>query len=167
MARNKLPASLQKGHTWSKEQLEQMDRLEQEMRGKDDVIEEVPEYLDDIAKIYYQFLVDNLRESKVPLSNLDKPTIEMVADALSKIYQCQLEIKEKGLVTKKYDKNGNENLAPNPHIKILHDYQNKYNQMASTLGLTPSSRSSLASMQIESKQEKQDEVLSLIKSLKE
>ena len=85
MARNKLPASLQKGHTWSKEQLEQMDRLEQEMRGKDDVIEEVPEYLDDIAKIYYQFLVDNLKESKVPLSNLDKPTIEMVADALSKI----------------------------------------------------------------------------------
>ena len=75
MARNKLPASLQKGHTWSKEQLEQMDRLEQEMRGKDDVIEEVPEYLDDIAKIYYQFLVDNLRESKVPLSNLYKPSI--------------------------------------------------------------------------------------------
>ena len=165
MARNKLPASLQKGHTWSKEQLEQMDRLEQDMRGKDDVIEEVPEYLDDIAKIYYQFLVDNLRESKVPLSNLDKPTIEMVADALSKIYQCQLAIKEQGLVIKKYDKNGNENLAPNPHIKILHDYQNKYNQMASTLGLTPSSRSSLASMQIENKQEQEDPVLQILQGI--
>lgn len=167
MARNKLPASLQKGHTWSKEQLEQMDRLEQEMRGKDDVIDEVPEHLDDIAKIYYQFLIENLKESKVPLSNLDKPTIEMVADALSKIYQCTLAIKEQGLVIKKYDKNGNENLVANPHIKIMHDYQNKFNQMASTLGLTPSSRSSLASMQIENKVEEQDEVLSLIKSLKE
>lgn len=167
MARNKLPASLQKGHTWSKEQLEQMDRLEQEMRGKDDVIDEVPEHLDDIAKIYYQFLIENLKESKVPLSNLDKPTIEMVADALSKIYQCTLAIKEQGLVIKKYDKNGNENLVANPHIKIMHDYQNKFNQMASTLGLTPSSRSSLASMQIENKVEEQDEVLNLIKSLKE
>lgn len=144
-----------------------MDRLEQEMRGKDDVINEIPEHLDDIAKIYYQFLIENLKESKVPLSNLDKPTIEMVADALSKIYQCTIAIKEQGLVIKKYDKNGNENLVANPHIKIMHDYQNKFNQMASALGLTPSSRSSLASMQIESKQEEQDEVLSLIKSLKE
>lgn len=166
MARNKLPASLQRGHTWSKEDLEQMDRLEQEMRGKDDVIDEVPEHLDDIAKIYYQFLIENLKESKVPLSNLDKPTIEMVADALSKIYQCTLAIKEQGLVIKKYDKNGNENLAPNPHIKILHDYQNKYNQMASTLGLTPSSRSSLASMQIENKQEQEDPVLQILQELK-
>ena len=167
MGRKKLPSALQKGHTWSKEDLEKIQRLEEEMRGKDDIIDEVPEHLDDIAQIYYSFLIENLKESKISLSNLDKPTIEMVADALSKIYQCTLAIKEQGLVIKKYDKNGNENLVANPHIKIMHDYQNKFNQMASTLGLTPSSRSSLASMQIESKQEEQDEVLNLIKSLKE
>ena len=52
MGRAKLPASLQKGNTWSKEQLQQLDALEQEMRGKDDVVDEVPEHLDDFAKVY-------------------------------------------------------------------------------------------------------------------
>ena len=46
MARTKLPASLQKGNTWSKEDLEKMDRLEREMIGSDDAIEEVPDHLD-------------------------------------------------------------------------------------------------------------------------
>ena len=60
MGRAKLPASLQKGNTWSKEQLQQLDALEQEMRGKDDVVDEVPEHLDDFAKVYYGYLIDNL-----------------------------------------------------------------------------------------------------------
>ena len=75
MARTKLPATLQKGNTWSKEQLEELDKLEREMGGKDDIIEEVPEHLDEFGKVYYRYLVNNLRESKIPVSNLDKPTI--------------------------------------------------------------------------------------------
>ena len=94
MARTKLPAALQKGNTWSKEDLDKMDRLEREMIGSDDAIEEVPDHLDEYAKIYYQYIIENLKTSKIPLSNLDKPTIEMVADCLSKIYQCQIAIKE-------------------------------------------------------------------------
>ena len=61
MARTKLPASLQKGNTWSKEDLEKMDRLEREMIGSDDAIEEVPEHLDEYAKIYYQYIIENLK----------------------------------------------------------------------------------------------------------
>lgn len=167
MGRAKLPASLQKGNTWSKEQLQQLDALEQEMRGKDDVVDEVPEHLDDFAKVYYGYLIDNLKESKIPISNLDKPMIEMTADCLSKIYQCQVAIKEQGLVVRKVDRGGNESLAPNPHIKIQHDYQAKFIQASSTLGLTPSARSTLASMQMDNREEEQDEVINLIKSLKE
>ena len=167
MARTKLPAALQKGNTWSKEDLDKMDRLEREMIGSDDAIEEVPDHLDEYAKIYYQYIIENLKTSKIPLSNLDKPTIEMVADCLSKIYQCQIAIKEQGLTVKKTERNGAVNCVANPHIKIMHDYQAKFIQMSSQLGMTPSSRSSLASMQVESKVEEQDEVMQLIKSLKD
>ena len=167
MARTKLPAALQKGNTWSKEDLEKMDRLEREMIGSDDAIEEVPDHLDEYAKIYYQYIIENLKTSKIPLSNLDKPTIEMVADCLSKIYQCQIAIKEQGLTVEKTERNGAVTYVANPHIKIMHDYQAKFIQMSSQLGMTPSSRSSLASMQVESKVEEQDEVMQLIKSLKD
>ena len=148
MARTKLPATLQKGNTWSKEQLEELDKLEREMGGKDDIIEEVPEHLDEFGKVYYRYLVNNLRESKIPVSNLDKPTIEMVADCLSKIYQCQIAINNEGLITTRTDKNGNKITSANPHIKIMHDFQAKFIQMSSTLGLTPSARSTIASIQI-------------------
>ena len=77
MARTKLPANLQKGNTWSKEQLKELERLEKEMGGNDDIIEEIPEHLDEIGKIYYKYLIKNLRDSKIPVSNLDKPTIEI------------------------------------------------------------------------------------------
>ena len=144
-----------------------MDRLEREMIGSDDAIEEVPDHLDEYAKIYYQYIIENLKTSKIPLSNLDKPTIEMVADCLSKVYQCQIAIKEQGLTVEKTERNGAVNHVANPHIKIMHDYQAKFIQMSSQLGMTPSSRSSLASMQVESKVEEQDEVMQLIKSLKD
>ena len=44
---------------------------------------------------------------------------------------------------------------------------NKLTSLTSRIGLDPSSRSTLAGMQIESKQEEQDEVLNLIKNFKE
>ena len=69
MARTKLPAALQKGNTWSKEDLDKMDRLEREMIGSDDAIEEVPDHLDEYAKIYYQYIIENLKKSKIPISN--------------------------------------------------------------------------------------------------
>ena len=155
MARTKLPATLQKGNTWSKEQLEELDKLEREMGGKDDIIEEVPEHLDEFGKVYYRYLVNNLRESKIPVSNLDKPTIEMVADCLSKIYQCQVAINEQGLTMTKLDKNGKEVIVANPHIKIMHDFQAKFIQMSSTLGLTPSARSTIASIRMNSVDDEQ------------
>ena len=148
LARTKLPANLQKGNTWSKEQLKELERLEKEMGGNDDIIEEIPEHLDEIGKIYYKYLIKNLKDSKIPVSNLDKPTIEMVADCLSKIYQCQIAINNEGLITTRTDKNGNKITSANPHIKIMHDFQAKFIQMSSTLGLTPSARSTIASIQI-------------------
>lgn len=167
MARPKKPANLQTGHTYSKSQLEEMAKLEEEMCGNDDVVYLVPEYLNEYAKIYYRYLVDNLKESGVKISNLDKPLIETTADCLSRIYIARKAIDEQGMVLKKIDKNGNEQLVSNPYVKIHLDYMTKLTQLTSRLGLDPSSRSTLATMQIENKEDEQDEVLNLIKSLKE
>ena len=166
MARRKLPAAVLKGNTYSKSELEQLQRIEEEMLGFDDALDEVPEQLDDIGRIYYEYILNNLRETKIPICNLDKNTIILVADALSNIYKCQLDIKKRGLLVVKTERNGAENLAPNPSIKIMHDFENKYIQLSSQLGMTPSARSTLASMQLEQKAEDEDEVLNILKELK-
>ena len=148
MARPKKPASLQTGHTYSKAQLEEMARLEEDMCCSDDVVNIVPDYLNEYAKVYYRYLIDNLKESGINVCNLDRPLIETTADCLSKIYQCQIAINNEGLITTRTDKNGNKITSANPHIKIMHDFQAKFIQMSSTLGLTPSARSTIASIQI-------------------
>lgn len=167
MARPRKPANIQTGHTYSKSQLEEMDRLEEEMCSNDNIVDIVPEDLNDIAKIYYRYLIDNLRESGIKICNLDRPLLETTADCLSRIYIARKEIDKNGMVLKKIDKNGNEQLVTSPYVKIHLDYMNKLTSLTSRIGLDPSSRATLAGMQIESKQEEQDEVLSLIKSLKE
>lgn len=167
MGRPKKPSALQTGHTYSKSQLEEMARLEEEMCANDDVVYAVPDYLNEYAKIYYRYLIDNLRDSGIKICNLDRPLIETTADCLSRIYIARRAIDEQGMVIKKVDKNGNEQLVTSPYVKIHLDYMNKLTQLTSRLGLDPSSRSTLATLQIENKVEEQDEVLNLIKSLKE
>ena len=148
MARPKKPAHLLNSHGYSKEQLEEMKRLEEEMCGNDDIVGVIPEDLNDIAKIYYRYLIDNLRNSGVKISNLDRPLIETTADCLSRIYIARKAIDEQGMVMEKIDKNGNKQLVSNPYVKIHLDYMNKLTQLTSRLGLDPSSRSTLASIQI-------------------
>lgn len=162
MARPKKPANLQTGHTYSKTQLKEMARLEEEMCCADDVVNIVPEYLNEYAKVYYRYLIDNLKESGIAICNLDRPLIETTADCLSRIYIARKAIDEEGMV---FDKDGKK--MTNPYVKIHLDYMNKLTQLTSRLGLDPSSRSTLASLHIENKEEEQDEVMQLIKSLKE
>ena len=98
MARPKKPASLQTGHTYSKAQLEEMARLEEDMCCSDDVVNIVPDYLNEYAKVYYRYLIDNLKESGINVCNLDRPLIETTADCLSRIYIARKAIDEQGMV---------------------------------------------------------------------
>ena len=162
MARPKKPASLQTGHTYSKAQLEEMARLEEDMCCSDDVVNIVPDYLNEYAKVYYRYLIDNLKESGINVCNLDRPLIETTADCLSRIYIARKAIDEQGMV---FEHDGKR--TTNPYVKIHLDYMTKLTQLTSRLGLDPSSRSMLASLHVENKEEEQDEVMQLIKSLKE
>lgn len=166
MGRPKKPSALQTGHTYSKTQLEEMARLEEEMCANDDIVYVVPDYLNEYAKIYYRYLIDNLKDSGIKICNLDRPLIETTADCLSRIYIARKAIDEQGMVIKKVDKNGNEQLVTSPYVKIHLDYMNKLTQLTSRLGLDPSSRSTLATLQIENKQEQEDPVLQILQELK-
>lgn len=162
MARPKKPAHLRTGHHATKEQIQEMSRLEEEMCSEDDIVNIVPDYLNEYAKVYYRYLIDNLRESGIAICNLDRPLIETTADCLSRIYIARKAIDEQGMVI-----DNGETKKTNPYVKIHLDYMTKLTQLTSRLGLDPSSRSTLAAIQVENKSEEQDEVMQLIKSLKE
>ena len=71
MARPKKPAHLRTGHHATKEQIEEMSKLEAEICSEDDIVNIVPDYLNEYAKVYYRYLIDNLRESGITICNLD------------------------------------------------------------------------------------------------
>lgn len=166
MGRLPKSAVLKSGHDFSKQDLNHLKTIENEMKGDDDLIDEIPSTLDDLGKMYYIYLIENLRSSNILLSNLDKPILEQCCDCLSKIDQCREAIKEQGLTTTKFDKYGNETLVANPHIKIQEQYQTKFLQISSRLGLDPSSRSALAMTHFENKEKENDPVLNMLTQLK-
>ena len=68
MARPRKPASLKKGKSETKAQLEARAEQEQKLKGNTNLFENIPEHLDELAKQYYKFLVTELEISNI-LSN--------------------------------------------------------------------------------------------------
>lgn len=162
MSRARKPASLKAGKSETKEQLAARGAIEKQLLGGTDKIGIVPEHLDELAKVYYQFLVTELEISGL-LSNLDVPVLEQTADTLSKIRECDENLNKDGLVITKIDRYGHENQMENPYVKIKMAYLNQFRSLANQLGLSPSSRASLASKKIEAKEEAEDPLLQILR----
>lgn len=162
MARQKKPASLKQGKSESKEQLAYRDQIEQQLLGNADKISTIPEHLNDMAQVYYQFLITELEISGI-LSNLDIPLLEQTADTLSKIRDCDDALNEQGLVIEGIDRYGQTFAKENPYVKIKMAYLNQFRNLSNQLGLSPSSRASLAAKQIEQKEEEEDPVLKILR----
>ena len=165
MPRIAKPACMKQGHKLSKEQLAQLDNLEREMLSETKLVFETPDYLDDYANIYYKYLIDNLKESKIPICDLDKPLIEHTATCLSIIHRCDLALKVEDLVIDKVDKYGNVQRIANPYLKIRKESKAEFNQSASRLGLEPSSRSAIASAQIQNVSEQSTPLMQILNGL--
>lgn len=161
MARARKPASLKQGKSETKEQLEAREAIEKQLLGETDKVSVIPEHLDELGKVYYQYLVDELEISGL-LSNLDVPILEQTADALSKIRECDENLNAEGLVITKTDRYGHENSIENPYVKIKMAYLNQFRSLANQLGLSPSSRAALASKKIEAKEEQEDPLLKVL-----
>lgn len=162
MARQRKPASLKKGKSETKEQLQRRQEIEEQLLGGTDKISQVPEHLNELAKVYYQFLVSELEISGL-LSNLDIPVLEQTADTLSKIRECDENLNDEGLVITRIDRYGHENTMENPYVKVKMAYLNQFKHLANQLGLSPASRAALAAKKVEEKEEKEDPLLKVLK----
>lgn len=158
-----MPASLKTGNTETKKQKKEREIVEQSIKGNDDIVYSIPEHLDDMAKMYYQFLIEELRDSAI-LSNIDIPLLEQTADCLSKIRQCDDMILQLGLFYEEQDRYGHTKVVENVAVKTKLNLLTKYGQFSNSLGLSPSARANLASKKIEAKQNESDPLLQILKA---
>lgn len=162
MGRRKKPVALKRGNDENKEMLQKRLEEEKKLKGSDEMLYELPEYLDEMAKVFYVFIVKELKDADI-LCNLDRPTIEQAADCLSKIRQCDDIINKEGIRIKQIDRYGNKQIKEHPMVKTKHTYLSRYQQLSNSLGLDPASRASLAAKKVEANMEAQDELLKVLR----
>lgn len=162
MARPRKPASLKQGKSESKAQLLIRAEAEQSLMGSADLLQEIPDHLDELAQDYYRFLVTELEISDI-LSNLDIPLLEQTADCLSKMRQADAIINEEGLILEQLDRYGNSQIKEHPAVSIKQKYLNQFRALSTQLGLSPASRAQLAGMKIEKKEEEEDPLLKVLR----
>lgn len=162
MGRPRKPASLQTGNNISKTEKKRLAAAEQEIKGNDDLIYDIPEHLDDLAIKYYNFIINQLKETDL-LSNLDKPLVEQVADALSKIRQCDEILNSEGVLITEINRSGNELLKEHPTVSTKMKYLDRFRTLSTQLGMSPSSRAALAALNVEKIEEDSDQLLNILK----
>lgn len=163
MPRPKKPATLKQGKSESKEQLKERAMYEESLKGNTNLFKDIPQHLDELAKLYYLFLVTELEISDI-LSNLDIPLLEQTADCLSKMRKADEYINNEGIIISTVDRYGTDIQKEHPAIAIKQKYLNQFRALSQQLGLSPASRAQLASMKIEAKEESEDALLQILKS---
>lgn len=150
MGRNAVNTDLHKGHL-TKEQIEFRKERENALFVGDDKVRP-PKWLDDVAKKEFRRVVKEFKKIKL-ISNLDVSMLSMYCDLYSKYQECTKQINENGLTVEYKNKNGDVNESPSPYAKLQLQYVDKINKIASSFGLTVSSRMKLTLP----KEEKEDE----------
>lgn len=155
MPKQKIPAYLRqenKSHHHSKDELDEMIKIEKELRGENDLLDQAPETLSDLGKQYYYFIVNELVKRDI-LSNLDIPMVEQAADCLDKMQIADEMLNDQGMFIQGKDTRGNEFLKEHPAVGTKQKYLNQFRYCAGQLGMSPSSRAQLAQAKIEQKVE--------------
>ena len=164
MPRMRKPASLKQGKSETKEQLKKREEIENQLMGNNDDVKNIPDYLTDEEKVYYEWLIKEIEISGI-ITNIDKPLIEQVANCLYIMRQCDDHIRKYGILVQKVDRYGNVEDKENPSIKVKLNYQTKYAALCNQLGLSPAARSALAGKQMEAKQQEVDPLIQALKDV--
>lgn len=163
MARPSKPGILNVGNSQNKKQKNERVLVESQLKGNEQLVFMIPDHLDDLAKQYYSFIVDELKNSNI-LSDVDIPLLEQTSDCLSKIRQCDDLINTLGLFYEEEDRYGHKRVVENVAVKTKLNLLTKYTQFCTQLGLSPSSRATLASKKIEAKEMEEDPLMKILKS---
>jgi len=162
MARPRKPAALKQGKSETKEHLEDRAEVEQDLKGNNDKLHDIPDSLDDLGKKYYLYIIDELEISGI-LGNLDVFIVTQTADCLSKIEQLDNIMKHSDLIFETIDKMGNVIPKEHPAIGAKMKYLSLFRALSTQLGLSPSSRAQLSEMNMEQKETENDALLNALK----
>lgn len=153
------PIELSTGH-YTKEEIEQRKEAEESLKGNHDLVYDVPKQLKaKKEKDMYLFLVGELKASNI-LNNLDINILIQTVNSILQMEEANKKIKEFGQLIQKND----GSLQKNPAINIYKDYYSIFYQCCSQLGLSPMSRSKLATLSLAKTEEDNDELLNILKS---
>ena len=163
MGRNRKPIALIDLDTAkiSKEELENRKQAEELLKGSNDRVEVIPDWLCDLGKKEYTNLVNDLKSSDI-LTNVDIPIVAIVADAIAKMHQLNEVLKIEGLFITKLSDRGSENVVEHPATKLYKQYNAIYKQYLAELGLSPSSRAKLGVLNQQAREEEQDPLLKIL-----
>lgn len=150
-----------KDGNYNSKQIEAMKKQEKKLRGSTDDIMEVPNHLSDLAKEYYKNIVNEMKDSEV-LGNLDIPLVSLTAETLAIIRNCEERINDDGLFYTVTDRNGEVVQKPHPAVNVRDKNLTQVKSLLTQMGMTPSSRASLAADNIKKEKESQDPLLQVL-----
>lgn len=154
--RKPLPVNLQSSNL-TKGEIANRAAEEKKLKGNSTKVYRAPTHLSNEEKKLYRFLVKELKESDI-LNNLDITILEITVDAIIKMRECKREIDEYGIVVMK--KSGP---SKNPAINAFKDYNAIYNKCCMEIGLSPSARARLASINVQKKTKEGDPLLKALR----
>lgn len=148
-----------RNHT--KGEIEKMRKAEEALGGNSEKVSDVPDYLSELGKEYYMFITEEMEVSGV-LKNLDIPVVVQISETLAMIRECDADIIEDGLFYMEPDRNGRKIKKKNPAVDIRDKSVSQFKQLATQLGMTPASRSNLASLNLEKQKEEEDPLAKIL-----
>ena len=150
------PLELQSKHL-TKDEIASRKRAEEKMKGESSKVYDPPADLPKPIKAIYKTLVEDLRKINI-LNDLDIELLSVTSHAIYEMKKARDILVKEGSVITIYDNEGNPVKAmKHPAVQVVKDFQAIFNQGCVSLGLSPSSRSKLAIMNIEVKSDDDDE----------
>lgn len=144
----------------SKEEIAKRKAEQVALEEFEQINEEIPNYLDHMAKIEYKRIVELMRDN-LPVSELDKTMLATFCMTYSHWRKLNRDILKHGAVMIETDEDGNElSRRVNPSWNAMLKAQSEMRQLANQLGLTMNSRMQLV---IPDEEDEEDEVLKIIR----
>src|SRR5699024_3782365 len=121
-----------------------------------DKVYRTPSHLSPLAKEYYKAIVEEMKISGV-LSNLDVPLVSLTAVTLAIIRDCEETLNKEELIVDN---------KPHPAVSIRDRNLTQVRSLIVQLGMTPSSRASIAVDNLKKQKDSEDPLTKILQSEK-
>lgn len=157
MAKSK-PVEMKTGAI-SKVEFEQRKKVEDAFKGNNELPKKAPASLSQAGKKIYMEILDNIPHEM--FNRTDSYIIEVVADAIDQMRECRSVIARDGLIVEYTNSAGQTNKDQNKAILIYQKYAEILKKYISEIGLSPSARSKIANMALQSNESEKNPLVSL------